>query len=194
MHLRRILPAVLPLGPGASSLSAQAALRAAPSGRATTEITLSYPEDSTPPGFTPVTIRVEYGQPHLRGRVLHTDSLVPYDRPWRTGANAPTMLTTGIDIDIGGKALPKGSYVLWTLPSRSGWMLIVQKPPAPGVEGGMYEQANDVHRIPLRLQPVSAPIESLTMTLIPSRASGKPRGELRIGWGTSLLSAEWVVR
>jgi hypothetical protein len=193
MRQRRSLLAITLLLTGASTLPAQAALRAAPSGRALTEVTLSYPEDSTPPGFTPMTIRVEYGQPHLRGRALHTDSLVPYDRPWRTGANSPTLLSTGIDLEIGGKALPRGSYVLWTLPSRSGWTLIVQKPPAASEEG-TYNQANDLHRIPLKLQTVATPIESLTMTLIPSRAAGKPRGELRIGWGTSLLSTEWVVR
>ena len=193
MRVHRSLLVVALLVSGVPTLSAQAALRAAPSGRATTEITLSYPEDSTPPGFTPVTIRIDYGQPHLRGRALHTDSLVPYDKPWRTGANSPTMLTTGVDIDIGGKAVPKGSYVLWTMPGKSGWLLIVQKQP-PQNEEGMYNQANDIQRIPLRLQTVATPIESLTMTLIPSRASGKQRGELRIGWGSSLLSTEWAVR
>ena len=193
MRVHRSLLVVALLVSGVSTLSAQAALRAAPSGRATTEVTLSYPEDSTPPGFTPVTIRIDYGQPHLRGRALHTDSLVPYDKPWRTGANSPTMLTTGVDLDIGGKTVPKGSYVLWTLPGKSGWMLIVQKQP-PQNEEGMYNQANDIQRIPMRMQTVTSPIESLTMTLIPSRTSGKPRGELRIGWGTSLLSTEWAVR
>ena len=38
-------------------------------------------------------IRVDYGQPHLRGRKILTDSLIPYDKVWRTGANAATTLT-----------------------------------------------------------------------------------------------------
>src|SRR5689334_2984594 len=83
-----------------SVVSAQAGLRPAPSGRATSVVSLSVPRDPNAPAPpagqaapAPVTIVLDYGQPHLRGRKLHTDSLVPYDAPWRTGANDATTLT-----------------------------------------------------------------------------------------------------
>src|SRR5437879_5223018 len=105
----------------ASTLPAQTALRPVPSGLASTQVTLSYPAGQGPEGAKPLVIRVEYGQPHLRGRTLHIGDLVPYDTPWRTGANGLTTLTTEVDLVLGGATLPKGAYVLFTLPSRTGW-------------------------------------------------------------------------
>lgn len=196
MRYRLAIPFLVTLLASAATAHAQPALRAAPSSRATSEVTLSYPRDSAPAGAEqPVTIRLDYGQPHLRGRALHTDSLVPYDKPWRTGANAATTLTTGVDLVIGGQPVPKGTYVLWTLPSRAGWKLAVQKSSAPGtMQAAMvYDPANDVARIDLQQQTLPAPIESLTMWLIPSTAPGPARGELRIAWGTVGLTTAWSV-
>ena len=172
--------------------TAQTALRAMPSGRAAAEVTLSYPRDAAPPGAQPATIRLDYGQPHLRGRRLHTDSLVPYDTPWRTGANAPTTLETGVDLRLGDATLSRGKYVLYTLPSRSGWKLIVQR--EAGQSGTEYDAAHDVARVDLRHQTLATPLESLTMWLVPAVGPGSARGELRLAWGTSVLSTEWSVR
>ena len=192
--VRHTLAAALLVG-GASMLDAQATLRPAPSGRATSEVTLSYPRDQTPAGAQPVTIRLDYGQPHLRGRTLHTDSLVPYDQPWRTGANAPTTLTTGVDLTIGGQTVPKGAYVVFTLPSRSGWKLILQKGDSASMAAAaQYNPANDFVRIDLKQQTLPAPLESLTMWLIPATAPGLGHGELRIAWGTTMHSTVWVVK
>ena len=60
---------------------------------------------------------MNYGQPHLRGRMLHTDSLVPYGQVWRTGANEATLFVTGVDLTLGGRQIAKGSYLVWTLPA-----------------------------------------------------------------------------
>ena len=181
---------------GAVTLHAQPTLRPAPSGRATTAVTLTYPRDSAPAGATPVSITIDYGQPHLRGRALHTDSLVPYDKPWRTGANNATTLTTGVDLLVGGKAVPKGTYVIWTLPTRTGWQLSLQRSAAPGsMQAAMtFDAASEVARIDLVRHAVATPLESLTMWLIPSTAPGKARGTLRIGWGSTLLSTDWIVQ
>jgi hypothetical protein len=176
----------------AASLRGQAALRAMPSGRATAEVSLALPRDAAPVGAQPATIRLDYGQPHLRGRPLHTDSLVPYDKPWRTGANAATTLETGVDLLIGGASVPKGKYVLYTLPSRAGWKLIVQRD--AGQPGTEYDAAHDVARIDLRHHALATPLESLTMWLIPQTGPGPARGELRLAWGTSALATNWSVR
>ena len=175
----------------AATLSAQPQLRPAPSGRATSEVVLNYPNEQAPPGAQPVSIKLDYGQPHLRGRTLHTDSLVPYDKPWRTGANNPTTLTTGVELVLGGTTLAPGTYVLYTIPSRTTWKLIVQKSANQTAE---YDAQYDVGRIDLRRQALSAPVESLTMWLVPSTAPGKGRGELRLAWGNSMLSTDWSLK
>jgi len=137
-------------------------------------------------------IRVDYGQPHLRGRAVNTDSLVPLDKPWRTGANSATILTTDVDLMIGGASIPKGSYVLYTIPGRSAWKLIIQR--NVGQQVMQYSDSNDAGRIDLRHTTLQSPVESFTMWLIPSSAPGPARGELRFAWGTAQLSTDWSVK
>ena len=176
----------------AGSLPAQTALRAAASTRATSEVALSYPEGQGPADAKPMSIKVDYGQPHLRGRTLFTDSLLPYDKPWRTGAEAATRLTTDADLVIGGTTSPRGTYVLFTQPSRAGWKLIVQKDAAtPEVN---YDAANDIARIDLRARTLAEPVESPSIALIPATGAVAAHGELRISWGTFAASTDWRVK
>lgn len=176
---------------------AQGAMRASLSGRASTEVSLTLVDSAARAAAKPSVIRIEYGQPHLRGRVLHTDSLVPYDKVWRLGANDATMLTTDVDLILGGAAIPKGSYVLQAMPSRAGWKLLVQKEvsgtsaPAAAVTN---DSARDVARVDLTRSTLAAPVESMTIWLIPSRDAGPPHGELRLQWGTVSLSAMWSTK
>jgi hypothetical protein len=176
-------------------LAAQVPMQVAPSGRATTEVTLSPVDSATRANTKPSVVRIDYGQPHLRGRVLHTDSLVPYDQPWRMGANAATTLTTDVDLVIGGTTLAKGKYRLEAFPARSGWKLLVQRdvdpPPGPPQP---YNPANDLARIDLRHSTLASPVESLTIWLIPARGAGNPRGELKIAWGNVSLSTDWSAK
>jgi hypothetical protein len=200
MQLRSVLLAVgvAVVPPLASPLQAQGAMRPAPSGRATTEVVLTLVDSVARAAAQPARIRIDYGQPHLRGRRLLTDSLVPYDKPWRTGANDPTTLTTDVDLTIGGAAVPKGTYVLQTLPLRTGWKLLIQEPPAAaaGAPAPATPPAppREVARVDLRRSTLASPIESLTLWLIPSTQPGAARGELRLAWGTIALATDWSMK
>lgn len=192
MRLPLLLIALLLVVTIASPLAAQATgYEAQPSGRGRTEVTLTPPRGQTPRP-EPATIAIDYGQPHLRGRELHTADLVPYDTPWRTGANAATTLATGLDLTIGGVEVPRGTYVIYTLPTRNEWTLILQR--EAGQNTAEYDAALDVARIPLRKRELPVAIESLSIWLIPSREESPPRGELRILWGETEVSTDWVVR
>ena len=179
----------------AMSAIAQGPMRATPSGRALTEVTLTLVDSVARAAAKPSIIRIDYGQPHLRGRTLFNDSLVPYDKAWRMGANNATMLTTDVDLIIGGEKVPKGTWVLQALPARSGWKLLVQKDVAqsPMAAAMTYVPANDIARVALRQTTLTTPLESLTMWLIPSRDAGVPHGELRLAWGTVMLTTSWSV-
>jgi hypothetical protein len=67
-------------------------------------------------GGKPITIK--YGAPSVRGRQIFGDGgLVStnWTYPvWRAGANAATTLTTGADLDIGGRYVPAGAYTQHT--------------------------------------------------------------------------------
>src|SRR5437899_1233064 len=86
-------------------------------------------------------ISIAYSQPSMRGRKIMGD-LVPYDQVWRTGANDATTLTTESDLNIGGTAVPKGTYTLYTLPSAGTWKLIINK--QTGQWGTEYHQEQDL--------------------------------------------------
>lgn len=183
---RSTTPIVLALALGAAltpAAVAQDVERFAPSGRGTSRITLMQPA-----GRAPVSISVDFGQPHLRGRELHTDSLVPNGTVWRTGANATTILETGLDLRIGDVTVPKGRYALFTLPDATGWKLIVQADKGQGI--GEYDAANDLVRADMRYRELQTPVESLSMWLIP--ATTGLRGELRLAWGTTEVAVDWT--
>ena len=174
-----------------SLAQAQVAPRFAPSGRGTSTIEVMLPE-GTPDSVKAPRVRLDYGQPHLRSRSLHQDTtFVPYDRVWRTGANATSTLETDLPLRIGGTTLPKGRYALFTLPSRSGWKLIVQRDVGQGA--GEYDTKNDVVRVDMRRRELHTPVESLSMWLIPSTTAGVFGGELRIVWGTTELATDFTV-
>jgi hypothetical protein len=184
-HFALALSGVVLLGADATAQARQAM----PSGRATTQVTLADPRENPPDTIAPANITIDYGVPHLRGRSLHTGDLVPYDRPWRTGANAATSFTTDVDLTLGGAAVPRGTYYILTHPARTGWKLTLHR------ENPLEsENAAEFVRIDLRRRELSAAIESLTITLIPSTAPGAPKGELRIMWGTTELATDWAVR
>jgi hypothetical protein len=75
-------------------------------------------------GLTDVTI--EYSSPAVKGRKIWGD-LVPYDAPWRAGANQATKITFSKDVTFGGKPVPAGTYALVALPTAKGWTMILNK-------------------------------------------------------------------
>jgi hypothetical protein len=90
--------------------------------------------------------------------------LVPYGEPWRTGANEATSLKTDADLDIGGTTVPAGSYTLYSLPTESGWTLIVSK--KTGQWGVPYPgQADDLARIPMKVDKSSTTVDPFTIAL-----------------------------
>ena len=190
MRLHGLLPLAVVVAASAS-LRAQSpsSYTAALSGRATSVVTLSPPRGAS---GAPARIRVDYGQPHLRGRSLHTAGLVPFDSVWRAGANEATAFETDVDISIGGTAVPKGKYTLYALPTNRGWTLIINK--NTGQWGTEYDAKHDLARVPLRHRQLRDPVESLIIALVPASATAPATGQLRIVWGTADLSADWSVK
>ena len=173
----------------AAQQAAPAGLSVAPSGRATTQVNVAPPRVAGQPAPAPLAIRVDYGQPHARGRAI-AGGLVPYDQIWRTGANASTTLTTDVDLVIGDARVPKGSYSLYSLLTRSGWTLVINR--NTGQWGTEYVQAQDLARVPMRLTQLGAPAESFVMTLVPNQAP-PASGTLTLMWGTLHGAVDWRV-
>lgn len=71
-------------------------------------------------------IEVDYSRPNKNGRAIF-GGLVPFDKPWRTGANQPTKIKTSAAIKFGEKEVPAGEYVLYTIPGADQWTLVLSK-------------------------------------------------------------------
>lgn len=147
------------------------------------------PEGSTAPAPAPVRIKIDYGQPHARGRSVAGALEADLGKVWRLGANNPTTLTTDVDLVIGGVSVPKGSYVLWAETAATGaWKLIISSDP-----GAEHKPASDLGRAPLTSKTLASPVESLTISLVPG-PDGAPRGDLRIMWGTREFTTTWALK
>jgi hypothetical protein len=134
------------------------------------------------------TFSVDYSRPLARGRTLLGD-VIPYDRIWRTGANAATQLTTSAPITLAGLSLPAGTYTLWTIPHRRGADLIVNR--QTGQWGTEYGRAHDLGRAPMRPDSVDAPVEKFTISIEPTDSR---HGILAMAWGTFRWTAPLVLQ
>ena len=71
--------------------------------------------------------RVIYSRPHKKGRQIFgttTESLCVYGKPWRLGANEATEITFFENVNIAGKNIDKGTYVLYCIPNETKWTII----------------------------------------------------------------------
>jgi len=110
---------------------------------------------------------INYGQPSVKGRKVWGE-LVPFGQVWRTGANAATQLNTPVDLVIGGATVPAGKYTLWTLPSPTGWKLIINK--QNGQWGTEYHPEQDLVRIDAKSETLATPVEQFVITFEPASA------------------------
>lgn len=134
--------------------------------------------DSTRAQIGNAIFTVDYSRPLLRGRTLLGD-IIPYDRVWRTGANAATQFTTSAPIKFAGMQVPAGTYTLWTVPHTNGVDLIVNK--QHGQWGTEYNSSLDLGTAKMTTETVSTPVEEFTISIV---SNDSKHGTLVIEWGT----------
>lgn len=133
-------------------------------------------------------ISVDYGAPSMRGRKIMGD-LVPYNQVWRTGANKATHFTTEANLMIGGVNVPAGTYTLFTVPSASGWKLIINK--TTGQWGIPYKpeyEKTELARIDMKVEKTAAPVEMFVISL-DKAGSG---GVLKLEWENTRASVNFT--
>lgn len=159
----------------ALDLAALAAAFAARDAQGQAVGTLS-PRDSASAVVGGATVAVDYGRPAARGRTIWGE-VVPWNRVWRTGANAATQLRTDRPLRIADAEVPAGTYTLFTLPTPDGWKLIINR--QTGQWGTEYDERQDLARVDLRTERLDTPVERFTISV-------EPRGDdgvLALAWG-----------
>lgn len=128
-------------------------------------------------------VEVVYSRPSAKGRKVFGD-LVPYGKLWRTGANSSTKLSFTEPVEIGGKKLDSGMYVLYTVPGEESWEVIINKGiKNSGVDG--YKESEDVVRF--KVPPTKAKTKTETFTM--QFANVKPEScELQLMWENKAIA------
>ena len=111
-------------------------------------------------------IEVDYSRPNKNGREIF-GGLVPWDKVWRTGANATTKIKFSANVKVGDKDVPAGEYALFTIPKSNEWTIILSKNmDLPYKEGG------DVARVTVSPVKLSDLLETFTIGFIDLRTDG----------------------
>lgn len=121
-------------------------------------------------------VKVCYGRPSSRGRVMLGGKDIPYDKLWRTGANEPTIFFAPVPLKVAGIDVPPGVYSLYTVPGPKEWEVIVNRSVSQwGHENQYTEQvkAQELGRAKVKSESVSSPIETFTIRAEPDGNGAK---------------------
>lgn len=134
-------------------------------------------------------VTIEYSRPAAKGRTVVGD-LVPYDKVWRTGANATSKITFSTDVKFGGKDVKAGTYGIFTIPGKSSWQVMLNKDLNLGANVADYNTSNEVARVEVKPMKLSYMVETFTINLadiLPTSAS------LEIMWEKTRLAVPLTV-
>jgi hypothetical protein len=128
-------------------------------------------------------IELIYSRPNAKSRKIFGD-LVPYNKLWRTGANEATKITFTDAVELAGKKVDAGTYVLYSIPGVDSWEIILNKGLANwGADD--YKESEDVIRFKTEPAKAKSNIETFTMQF----ANIKPeRCELYIMWAKTTIA------
>jgi len=157
--------------------------------RASGAIGTASPRDTVRASISGATLVVDYGRPAKRGRQVF-GGVVPWNRVWRTGANLATHFTTDRTLKFGNAELPPGRYTLWTLPSETGWTLIVNN--QTNQWGTDHDPRYDRFRVPMLVTTLAQPVERFTILVEPAGGDATG-GVMRLRWDTVEASVPFTV-
>jgi hypothetical protein len=115
-------------------------------------------------------IKVCYGRPSSRGRVMLGGKDIPYGKLWRTGANEPTIFFAPIPLNVAGIAVPPGTYSLYTVPGAKEWEIIVNRSISQWGKEDQYTdkvKAQELGRAKVKSERVTSPVETFTIRAEP---------------------------
>jgi hypothetical protein len=125
-------------------------------------------------------VKVEYSRPKAKGRKIFGE-LVPFGQVWRTAANNGSKVTFGDDVKFGGMDVPKGTYLLLTIPGATEWSVILYKDVAIGGDMSVYDKTKDQARVTVKPEKLTEKVETFTIE-ISDLAENSKTANLQIMW------------
>lgn len=108
----------------------------------------------------PPVARVIYSRPQKNNRTIFGD-LIKYGQVWRLGANEATEIEFFRDVDITGKKVAKGRYVIYCIPQENKWTLILNTDLYTW--GLKIDSTKDVYKFSIPVSKTRFPYELFTM-------------------------------
>jgi hypothetical protein len=139
-------------------------------------------------------VTITYGRPYTT-KPGTTDArkiwgvLVPYDKPWRMGADEATTLITQKPIVLGTTIVPAGVYTLYMVPSESGVSKLAFSTHLGGW-GIPVDTTQDLCQVDLTKDALDKPVDQFTMGLAKNPAGG---GVLKLSWESTQFSVPFTV-
>ena len=106
-------------------------------------------------------VEVDYSRPNKNDRKIF-GGLVPFDKPWRTGANQPTKIKTSAAVKLSGKEVPAGEYVLYTIPGANEWTIVLSKNLKPQSLAD-HKPQDEAARVTAKPVTLASPAETFTI-------------------------------
>jgi hypothetical protein len=136
-------------------------------------------------GFGLGKVTLSYSRPNTKGRKIF-GAMEPFDKVWRTGANAATSITFTDAVKVGGQELAAGTYGLFTIPGKDEWTVIFNK---DAKQWGAYEykEAEDVLRIKVKPVKLKEKVETFTIqfaNVLPTTA------QIQLAWENTGLNID----
>ncbi len=165
-------------------------------------------------------IEIDYHRPAVNKRKVWGE-LVPYNDPWRAGANENTTITFSSPVTVGGKPLPAGTYGIHMIPTEKDWTVALSHV-ATAWGSFSYDPKEDAARFTVTPRPaefqerlqyrfenptddsttavlswekleVPIPIQVDTKAVVFANLKGQMRGLPRFGWQGWNQAAQWTV-
>ena len=134
-------------------------------------------------------VNVEYSRPSMRGRTIF-GNLVPFDKIWRTGANARTKITFSTDVTIGDGSVKAGSYAIFTKPGATSWDVYFYTESDGGGAPQEWDESKVAAHIKVNTAAMDMPIETFTITFDDLHNGGATLGML---WEKTYVGVPFMV-
>jgi len=111
--------------------------------------------------FSTSKIELEYSRPSMKGRKIFGE-IIPFGKPWRTGANAITKITFEEETIFGDQKVAPGTYALYTIPNKESWIVLLNKNHKSGGLSDIKPE-NDIAKIEVRPVSIREVYETFTI-------------------------------
>ena len=113
-------------------------------------------------------VKIDYFRPRVKGRQIFGegyDFLVPYGKMWRTGANSGAKISFSDDVKIMGKDVKAGEYLIYTIPGKNEWQVMLYSDLRLGGNMGAYDASKEVARVSVKPSSTGEKVEMLTFQI-----------------------------